>query len=41
MRNSYRDVGFVLALIVTVVAGGVWASDYTDEFFRRILSMLG
>jgi len=41
MSGSYRGVGFILALIAIAVAGGLWASGYTGELYRRIVSMLG
>ncbi len=40
MRGSYRDLGWVLALIAIAVAGGLWASGYTEELYRRIMSLL-
>jgi hypothetical protein len=40
VRGSYRDLGWVLALIAIAVAGGLWASGYTGELYRRIVSML-
>jgi hypothetical protein len=40
MSRSYRDMGLILALIAIVVAGGLWASGYTGELYRRIVSML-
>jgi hypothetical protein len=41
MSRSYRDMGLILALIAIAVAGGLWASGYTGELYRRIVSMLG
>lgn len=41
MKGSYRDAGWILALIAVAVAGGLWASGYTGELYRRIVSMLG
>ncbi len=41
MSRSYRELGLILALVAIVVAGGLWASGYTGELYRRIVSMLG
>ncbi len=40
MRGSYRDAGLILGLIAIVVVGGLWASGYTEELYRRILWLL-
>ncbi len=40
MRGSYRDAGLILGLVAIVVAGALWASGYTEEFFRRISWLL-
>ena len=39
--SKTREVGFVLALVAVVVAGGLWASGYTGELYRRLVAMLG
>ncbi len=41
MSRSYREWGLILALVAIVVAGGLWASGYTGELYRRIVLMLG